>query len=246
MLVIQEREYKDIDYFKNLDVISPTQMLLRFRKNVFLWGSLVIFISFAGLVIEGVSGGFIRADIVNPHVINIYISIIFIYSYIQYFLQLNNEYSSHSGKSSSIQAFSRELTFYLFKRELSTIIPGFNENSYSFISYAKNPRQEEKSNKVSCEELSPEVIEHRADDINKRDGFSLQGDKVFFEYRLSADDETYFHKNYDQLRNANLNEFLHYEFPVFFGGFASILIVYDLIASIFSLPPISILFTVSN
>ena len=189
--------------------------------------------------INAFSGGFIKADIENSFIIPVYVSLFFFYSFAQYYLQLDNEYSAHSNLVSSIQGYGNHLALYIFKRELRNMINGFNEANYSFSVVGKNPRQEESTYKAQCNGMPPEQILEYNDKIINNEGFSVADNVLSFTYLLTEKDIEFYNKNHNQLKNANFNEWLQYKFPLWFGYIISVVIIYALMVFYFDFTKIS-------
>lgn len=240
-MVMLEHEYPQTNYFANTGILNPTESLKGFRKGVFTWGGFMLFIFFAGLEIKGFSGGVIKASITNTFVIPIYIGLYFSYNFIQYLLQLNNEFSVLSAKS-DLQSYCATINRFLMIKELKEIDRSFNPDLFTFGGPGNFPGTEGGTEVFQCE-LEPLSIykERYAEAIKEsRDLYEHAPGRVRRKHSLTAADKDYFYRHYDKLKYVNLHEFMQYKLPYWFGYLVWGLINYSMTAYFSNAPSLAL------
>lgn len=239
---LRDVDYRQVEIFKSLEPIVPSDILLTYRRGVFIWGGFMLFVFFAGLSVTGFEGIFIKGNIQNTSVITILFGLCFYYYFVQYVLQLNREFAVHSLQI-SMDSFCGGLNLHLFRQELKAIDKTFDENNVKFQSDGGGrfggPKEGGESvfTYANCLDY---IVRNRVQ-IERSETLELISDmgQIRRKYRLDEFDKRYFEKHYDQLKNANLHDFMQFKMPVLFGGIVLVLIVYSIASTYTGAPAIS-------
>jgi len=231
MYKLEPNEYSQLDYFRNLQRYNPTERLLRYKRNVIGLGGFVLFFIFAGINIQGFSGGFIKGTIERPGMVFIFISIFYVYNYFMFYLILRKETELHNFTGNSIQAFAQAIVKYIVKKEIGKFMEqafsgpdhGYEPRNFSFIGTGEE-------NKLKGQfKLDPETLNMHKDEIKAIPGFEIDTHTINVIYTINDDDKAYYKENKNLLRQALMHEFMDYIFPKYFGIIALLAIIYQCI-----------------
>ncbi len=236
MYKLTTSEYKQTEYFKNIQrFLSPApDRLLKYRRNVIGLGAFVLFFYFAGINIEGFSGGFIKGTIEKPYLVSMFLCLFFTYNYFMFYVHLNKEIERHDFTVNNILSFGTYIAKFIIIREIAKIIKisgisignsGYEPKNFSVITSSEN-------NIRTSFTLDLEIRKANEKEIRKLSGFEIDKNVIIFDYEMSEEDKKYYSENSNLIKQAVINEYMDYLFPKYFGVFVLMVIAYKSINAI--------------
>lgn len=196
-------------------------------------GGFVLFYFFAGINIEGFSGGFIKGTIAKPHLVSSFLCLFFIYNFFMFYVYLSKEIERFNFTADTLRSFGVAISKFIIKREIGKILQasGFGhitDNEYEPKNFSAIGTKSEREIKTQFT-IDPETRNSHEKEIEKLPGFEFDIHAIIFTYEISDDDERFYNENKDLLRRAVTHEFMDYIFPKYFGSFVLIAIFVEAI-----------------
>ncbi|MEK9201403.1 MAG: hypothetical protein AAB944_00365 [Patescibacteria group bacterium] len=224
MYELNENEYRNIEYFKNLHRYSAPDRLLRYRRSVIVLGGFVLFYYFSGITVDGFSGGFMKGTIERPQFVPAFLSFFFLYNFYMFWLYLRREISTHNFRVNSLNAFGIGVARYIIKREIGKYFSQsggrgeYEPKNFSMHGGSENIVQVQFT-------LDPELRQKHEKEIQGLPGFKLDQHVINFDYKISDTDKKFYEENKDFLKSILVHEFMDYKAPKYFGLFVALVII---------------------
>ncbi|MCU7797280.1 MAG: hypothetical protein KZQ75_09135 [Candidatus Thiodiazotropha sp. (ex Myrtea spinifera)] len=234
MKQLTDHEYRQLEHFKNIARYRPSDLLMRYKRNVILFGSFVVFYHFAEIHIEGFSGGFIKGTIGHPELVPLFLALFFIYNIYMFDLYIRKELDFHDFQVNDIRTFGVAISRYIIKQEIGKFVQSDRpDNEYEPKNYSLVSKSAVDEIKVQFT-LDPEIRKAHDSEIEKLDGFTLDTHTINYNYKLTDHDKKFYEDNRGFLTNLLIHEFMEFKFPKIFGGTVLILIFYISISNLTS------------
>lgn len=221
MYELNDDQYRQIDYFRDINRYIPTERLLRHRRNVVAIGGFVLFFYFAGIDIQEFSGGFIRGTMKRPNMVSPFVGLFFIYNFYMFHTNLYKEKEKHNFTVTHLKSFGVNLARYIIKQHIGPIIIPYSTNplakEFEPQNLSTTGRGPHKNIEVSFS-AGHKVTETEKQKIEALPGFKVEKNTINFSYALTDKDVDFFKDHKDLFRSVAKNEFMDFRFPEYFGA----------------------------
>lgn len=191
---INHQEYSKTEYFSKIQRYSPSQRLLRCKRNVLLVGGFVLAFIALGIKVEGFSGGFIRGHIERPDLFIYILELVFLYHFYMFFVFLEKEKEKHILNTNKFHIYAGSIAKYIVKREIGKLVQesglSVDQGDYEPKNFSMVGKQTEEEANVQFV-LDAEFRNQLKDQISALKGFTLRSNDLRFSYSVSDKDKKF-------------------------------------------------------